>query len=299
MAFRSVVFPLLSPTGDNFLMAVVEAIEDVKKQILATLSPYLNDIHSVVLIGSWAHREQEEGSDVDVVVICKQAAYKRVSKAIWNLRISNIDEQPRFSYDVYEQKRIGEPFALGSPYANAIRHGLVLIDDGFLRALVQNPEYPLSPGMAYYAHAFRRFILPRFLDVVIRLDRQIREDHDPGGICADGECLSHTEGDILAMLISRMLYVTLPSRGYLPLSKRQLINYSLKVYGADIRAPLIKAVEIMREDRAIDYNEYRLLRPFARRLLREVVSLVDKHACRQIFDEERDIARRLKVPRRT
>ena len=277
-------------------MAVVETIEDVKKQILATLAPYLDGVHSVVLIGSWAHGEQEEGSDVDVVVICKQEAYKRVSQAIWNLRMSTIDEQPHFAYDVCDQKRIREPFTLGSPYANAIRHGLVLIDDGFFRLLVHNPEYPLSPGMAYYAHAFREFILPRFLDFVIRLDRQIREDHGPGGICAEGECLSHTEGDILAMLISRMLYITLPSRGYLPLSKKQLVDYSLKVYGAGIRAPLTKAVEIVREDRAIDYDEYRVLRPVARKLLREVVSLLDKQTCRQIFDEARGITRRLRMP---
>ncbi|MGD0233495.1 MAG: nucleotidyltransferase domain-containing protein [Syntrophorhabdales bacterium] len=273
-------------------MAEIETIEDVKKQILATLAPYLDGLHSVVLIGSWAHGAEEEGSDVDVVVICKQEAYKRVSQAIWNLRMSTVDEQPDFAYDVCDQKRIREPFTLGSPYANAIRHGLVLIDDGFFRALVRNPEYPLSPGMAYYAHAFRRFILPWFLDVVIRLDRQIREDHGPGGICADGECLSHTEGDILAMLISRMLYITLPSRGYLPLSKKQLLDYSLKVYGADIRAPLAKAVEIARENRAADYDEYRLLRPVARKLLREVVSLLDKRTCRQIFDEARGITRK-------
>ena len=233
---------------------------------------------------------------MDVVVICKQEAYKRVSQAMWNLRMSTIHGQPHFAYDVCNQERIRGPFTLGSPYANAIRNGLVLIDDGFFRLLVHHPEYPLSPGMAYYAHAFRRFILPRFLDFVIRLDRQIREDHGPGGICAEGECLSHTEGDILAMLISRMLYITLPSRGYLPLSKKQLVDYSLKVYGAGIRAPLTKAVEIVREDRAIDYDEYRVLRPVARKLLREVVSLLDKQTCRQIFDEARGITRRLRMP---
>lgn len=60
-------------------------------------------------------------------------------------------------------------------------------------------------------------------------------------------------------------------------------------------APLTRAVEIVREDRATDYDEYRLLRPFARKLLREVVSLLDKRTCRQIFDEARDITRRLRV----
>ena len=46
-------------------MAVVETIEDVKKQILATLAPYLGGVHSVVLIGSWAHGEQEEAGSTD------------------------------------------------------------------------------------------------------------------------------------------------------------------------------------------------------------------------------------------
>jgi hypothetical protein len=73
------------------------------------------------------------------------------------------------------------------------------------------------------------------------------------------------------------------------------MRYSLEVYGQEIPAPLTKAVEIVREDRAIDYDEYRLLRPVARKLLREVVSLLDKRTCRQIFDEARGITRRLRV----
>jgi hypothetical protein len=87
-------------------------------------------------------------------------------------------------------------------------------------------------------------------------------DHGPGGICDEGkECKGHFKGDIPARVISRMLYVTLPELGLLPLTKHDLKEIAVEVYGRDSEKQIALALQVLREDRAIDETEFHILFP--------------------------------------
>jgi hypothetical protein len=61
----------------------------------------------------------------------------------------------------------------------------------------------------------------------------------------------------------------------MPLSKRDALEYAEKTYGEDISEPLRKVVEMMREENgAIYYSDYKLLKPVAVKLFREILSVV-------------------------
>ena len=108
----------------------------------------------------------------------------------------------------------------------------------------------------------------------VDLKREILRDHGPGGICKRGDgCEGHFSGDILARVISRMLYVTLPERRLLPLSKHELVTMSLEAFGESAKEPVALAMDVLRQDRAIDYSEFQVMMPFARRLFRECIRI--------------------------
>ncbi|MEE9523146.1 MAG: hypothetical protein V3V59_00180, partial [Thermodesulfovibrionales bacterium] len=89
------------------------------------------------------------------------------------------------------------------------------------------------------------------------------------------DCAGLSQGDVLAKTVMRMLYVTLPARGCMPLSKRDVVDYSSQIYGEGILKPLNKAIEIMRyENTPIYYSDYKSLKSLAVRLFREVLSIV-------------------------
>jgi hypothetical protein len=85
--------------------------------------------------------------------------------------------------------------------------------------------------------------------------------------------MGHFTGDILARVISRMLYVTLPERGLLPLCKSEAATMALKAYGQGAERPIALAMDVLREDRAISYDEFQVMMPFAQRLFRECLRI--------------------------
>ena len=76
------------------------------------------------------------------------------------------------------------------------------------------------------------------------LKREMLTDHGPDGLCTQNEkCMGRFSGDILARVISRMLYVTLPERGLLPLTKPEAVKMAL----SDIK-PGIEVDIVLKKD---------------------------------------------------
>ena len=166
------------------------------KQVLSFLEEHREKIHSVILVGSTVFGFDEEGSDIDIVVICKEDNYEEVSNILHKRMMG---EEFKVQYSIYKPTHVERIFTIGSPFANSIRNGVVLKDDGYLKGLLTNKEFPLKPTRTYYLEAFKDIVALRYYFPIIDIERQIREDHGPEGICTKtGKCQGHAPGDILA-----------------------------------------------------------------------------------------------------
>ncbi|MDO9349614.1 MAG: nucleotidyltransferase domain-containing protein [Deltaproteobacteria bacterium] len=260
------------------------------KQVLSFLEEHREKIHSVILIGSTVFGFDEEGSDIDIVVICKKDHYEEVSNILHKRMMG---EEFKVQYSIYKPTHVERIFTIGSPFANSIRNGVVLKDDGYLKGLLTNKEFPLKPTREYYLEALKDIVGLRYYFPIIDIERQIREDHGPEGICTKtGKCQGHTPGDILATGIFRMLYMTLSYRGYMPLSKADVTKYAGEIYGKKTSDVLNKCIELLRQDRwGVTVGEYRLLKPFAVTLFRECLRIVDSGKNGDMLKELKDSAR--------
>ena len=267
------------------------------KQLPCFLEEQREKAHSIVLIGSTVFGFEEEGSDIDIVVICKEDHFEEVSHALHRRMMG---EEFKVQYTIYKPPHVERIFMIGSPFANSIRNGVVLKDDGYLKGLLTNKEFPLKPIREYYLEAFKDIVDLRYYFPIIDIERQIREDHGPEGICIKtGRCQGHAPGDILATGIFRMLYITLPNRGYMPLSKANVLKYAGEIYGKKAVDALNKCIELVRQDRwVVTVEEYRLLKPFAVKLFRECLRIVDLRNNRDVIKELRDSARAARLIRR-
>ena len=258
--------------GPDSPMAL-EAMGEAK----AFLDSYRRWIHSLVLFGSYAFGRAERGSDLDLLVILKHGHKTReIKRRLFdvgfdlNARSSETGgaEVQLVAFNVEEIERL---FRLATPLAHAIRESIIIWDDGFFNSLLAT-RYPKWPTKEAAEEALVQWIINQFYLCAVDLRREIRRDHGPGGICDEGkDCVGHFKGDILARVISRMLYVTLPELGRLPLTKHDLKEMAAEVYGRDSEKPIALALQVLREDRAIDDNEFHILFSFARRLFRECI----------------------------
>jgi len=267
------------------------------KQVLSFLEEHREKIHSVILVGSTVFGFDEEGSDIDIVVICKEDNYEEVSNILHKRMMG---EEFKVQYSIYKPTHVERIFTIGSPFANSIRNGVVLKDDGYLKGLLTNKEFPLKPTREYYLEALKDIVGLRYYFPIIDIERQIREDHGPEGICTKtGKCQGHAPGDILATGIFRMLYITLSHRGYMPLSKTDVTKYAGEIYGKKTSDVLNKCIELLRQDRwGVTVEEYRLLKPFAVKLFRECLRVVDLRNNRDMLKELRDSARAARLIKR-
>ena len=108
----------------------------------------------------------------------------------------------------------------------------------------------------------------------VDLKREMLTDHASDGYCTrSGKCIGHFAGDILARVISRMLYVTLPARGFLPLVKSDAVRMSIEAYGRSSCRPVALSMNVLKRDRNIRFNEYKVMFPFSRKLFRECIRI--------------------------
>jgi predicted nucleotidyltransferase len=240
----------------------------------AFLEPYRRAVHSLILVGSYALGEATRHSDADFLVLLKGVERERhLSRVLFDFemgRYGPTDEDPiKLQVVPFAERDVEWQFQVGAPLAHSARNGIIIRDDGWFRTLLSRP-YPKWPTREYALHAVTRWILWQYYRCAIDLQREIRWDHGPEGFCSKKRrCLGHLAGDILARVISRMLYVALPARGLLPLSKRQAVAMAVKSFGPDARRPVMLAMAILRKERGIYHREFQHMFPFARRLFRE------------------------------
>ncbi|MCX6741696.1 MAG: DUF2080 family transposase-associated protein [Candidatus Pacearchaeota archaeon] len=48
---------------------LIDRTNEIKKEVLNILEPYLNEIQGIYLVGSYARGEEQKGSDIDIIVI--------------------------------------------------------------------------------------------------------------------------------------------------------------------------------------------------------------------------------------
>lgn len=249
------------------------------REIKAFLHSYRKWIHSLVMFGSYASGKAGFHSDVDFLVLLKKGEQvRKIKRILFDFKLSYRNKKEskdpvEIQIVSFDEKQIEHLFELSAPLAHAARRGVVIWDDGWFKTLLSRP-YPKWPTREGAVEAFTRWIVWMYFRCAIDLKREMLRDHGPEGLCTKaGKCMCHLSGDILARVISRMLYVTLPARGFLPLSKPEAIKMAIEAYGRNVCRPVTLAMNILRKERDISYKEFQLLFPFARMLFRECVRI--------------------------
>jgi len=272
------------------------------RETKAFLDSYREWIHSLVMFGSYALGKAGCHSDVDFLVLLKAGEkVRRIRRILFDFKLSlgnyNESQAPvEIQIVDFDEKGIEHVFELSTPLAHAARHGVVIQDDGWFKTLLSRP-YPKWPTKEGAVVAFTRWIVWMYYRCAINLKREMLTDHGPEGLCTqNGKCMGHFSGDILARLISRMLYVTLPERGFLPLCKPEAVKMAVEVYGKSSWRSVALAMNVLRKDRAITYHEFQVMMPFARRLFRECMRICGPKNPRVIeaLQREADIFKRFK-----
>jgi hypothetical protein len=200
----------------------------------------------------------------------------------------------------FDERHAEQLFEFSSPLAHAARHGVVIWDDGWFKTLLSRP-YPKWPTKEYSVWAGTTWIVWQYYGCAVDLKNEIQSDHGPNGFCfRRGRCVGHLGGDLLARVISRMLYVTLPERGFLPLSKPEAIGMSVKAYGRDVWRPVALAMSVLRKDRSISHREFQVMFPFARRLFRECIRVCGRgnHEVLEVLRQHAEFYRKIATRRR-
>ncbi len=253
------------------------------------------------MFGSYALGKAGCHSDVDFLVLLKAGEkVRRIRRILFDFKLSlgnyNESQAPvEIQIVDFDEKGIEHVFEFSTPLAHAARHGVVIRDDGWFKTLLSRP-YPKWPTKEGAVVAFTRWIVWMYYRCAINLKREMLADHGPEGLCTqNGKCMGHFSGDILARLISRMLYVTLPERGFLPLCKPEAVKMTVEVYGKSSWRSVALAMNVLRKDRAITYHEFQVMMPFARRLFRECMRICGPKNRRVIeaLQREADMCKRL------
>jgi len=271
------------------------------REMKAFLDSFRPSIHSLVLFGSYALGNATRHSDIDFLVLLQPGKEtRRLRRILFDFKMSlgndDKDEAPVAIQIVdFDEQGIEKIFELSTPLAHAARHGVIIQDDGWFKRLLLRP-YPKWPTKDAAVVAFTRWIVWMYYRCAIDLKREMSADHGMEGICTrNGKCMGHFSGDILARVISRMLYVTLPERGLLPLGKSETARMAVEAYGPNARRPVKLAIHVLRDDRAISFEEFQVMMPFARRLFRECLRICGPKDGRviKILRDQANIYRRL------
>ena len=222
------------------------------QEVKAFLDPYRKYIHSLILFGSYAMGHATRFSDVDFLVLLKNGKkVQRLSRVLFGIEwghraILETGTLGGIQFVPFDERGIERLFELSTPLVHAACHGLIIWDDGWFKTLLRRP-YSKWPTREAALEAFTRWIVWQYCRSAVDIKKEILMDHGPDGICTKrGKCMGHLSGDILARVLSRMLYVTLPERGFLPLSKREATAMALEAYGRAAWRPVAVAMAVLR-----------------------------------------------------
>jgi len=76
--------------GNQVRVILIDRTLEIKKEVFNILEPYLEDILGIYLTGSYARGEQDNESDIDIIVISKQTR-KEITSGKYHISISPLD----------------------------------------------------------------------------------------------------------------------------------------------------------------------------------------------------------------
>jgi len=80
--------------GKQVQVILIDRTLDIKKEIFDILNPYLKDIIGIYLVGSYARGQEEEDSDIDIVVISNNTK-KEIQSGKYSISILTLDSIKR------------------------------------------------------------------------------------------------------------------------------------------------------------------------------------------------------------
>jgi len=231
-----------------------------------------------VVVGSTAYSTQTENSDVDIVIITTPGGHEKICNIVFEKEIEaalSSAESRSFEYTVLSSEQLQKLFQIASPFAYSIRYGAIIQDDGYL-LLLRNRRFPVLPTKEYYASSLYEYIATPYYGTLKKLQQNIKEKG-----CTES-CSRKSSGCeglqpvyVFANLIMRMFYVTLPSRGMIPLTKADVVSYAKTAYGSQGEKVAEQVIQLMRSRRpTLCFVESRILKKFAVNLFREILGII-------------------------
>ncbi|MHB8845127.1 MAG: nucleotidyltransferase domain-containing protein [Nitrospirota bacterium] len=233
-------------------------------------------IHSIIVVGSAAHQSDASGSDVDIAILCRKDGLETVQSAVAG---QELDEAlaPRsgraLEITVIGPRETEELFELASPFSFALGRGVVLADDGHLGSLLGRA--PRAPGRKYALTALFRNIMVLYYGSFRSLHRSAKANNCSSACCGERRsgCTGIAATDVPATVLMRMLYVTLPLRGCMPLTKQDVVAFTRMEYGDESAEAAQRAVALSRSgEERIYYSDYTMFKRLAGMLYREILA---------------------------
>lgn len=255
--------------------------ENKQPDITHDLNLPVRALHAVILIGSTAYGMQTKGSDIDLVLIARTNRLESICDFVLASELEQNHGQrqdhARIEYTVLTAAQVEELFLLASPFAFAIRCGRVLHDDGYHAALCNKP-FPSRPVKAYYTKCLYDNIARQYFSLLRKTEDEVRKNGCSPNCCHHhGSCTGLTAGADLPVVILRMLYLTLPYRGLIPLTKNDVVDFAETFYPAEITTGVTRAVTLLRKNAdSISYMDYRALKKASVKLFREILSILGR-----------------------
>ena len=260
------------------------------------LFPHLTHLHSIVVVGSGAQGTQTEESDLDLVVITKKNCLENICEAVFENEIEMSFAGAggtKLEVTVLTESQAEELFSMASPFAFAIRYGRMLFDDSYLENLLSIPN-PRVPTREYYTKSLFESVACQYFGAAKQLEKVARQK-DCSSACCNAENLpcSLLPATMLPKLIFRMLYLTLPFRGLMPLSKDDVIDFAEAFYSTEVsNAVKNSAVLIRSKSEVMPFPVYRSLKLASVKLFREILAVLDyRQDVRQIVHDAANSAR--------
>lgn len=241
------------------------------------LDGFRGSLHSVVVVGSAAHGALDAGSDYDLVLICRKTGFTAVQNAVFEQEISDALRcwGRMMEYTLLLPVDARRLFRQASPFAYALRHGAVLYDDGFLCGLTAG-RYDPSPGRKFCLTALYENIVIAYYGSFCAAEKDARTKGCSSACCRERPiCPGLSPAELPAKVIMRMLYVTLPARGAMPLNKGDVVAFARRIYGEESAKVVVRAVALGRSGgESYRYSDHVRFKRLAGALFREILDIV-------------------------
>lgn len=268
---------ILKPVVRNHSLIDRKRKDEIEKN-LSFLKPYSHLLHTIVLVGSSVYNKNGYGSDIDLVLICKKKGYNIIRDIVFQ---REIDEQFKrcndnnIEFTVLSEKLVIDEFRNCSPFSYSLRYGLKLFSNGFLEKIESHS--PLSiPSRKYIIKSLYNGVVTQYYGSLKDISKDIKRAHSSSGICTQrGICQGHGSAERFLNVIIKMLYITLPINGYMPLTKSDISYFASIVYGEEISRIVDEVISLVRSDtRDITESQFRNLKEFSTGLFLEIVHYV-------------------------